>query len=184
MIKLKELSKPRNLAVIALLIAANVVAGRMLSIHTPIIKIGFSFVTVAFAAYFFGPVAAALVGGIGDIISALLTPEAGAYFPGFTLTAILMGICFGVFLYEKTSIIKISLSVLINELAGSTLMNTYWIYFLSSKSGSSKTFMTLLIARMTTQIPLMIAVEIIILWLLFGKSMIMENIKKAIDRQK
>ena len=177
MIKLKELSKPRNLAVIALLIAANIVVS-MVSTHTETIKLSFSFLIVAFAAYFFGPVAAALVAGLGDIASALLFPV-GPYFPGFTLTAVLTGICFGIFLYKKTGFVKIVIAVLLNEIIGSLLMNSFWISVLYKAP-----FKPLLISRLTTQILPMIAVEIVVLWLLFGKSMIMENIKKAIDKQK
>ena len=177
MIKLKELSKPRNLAVIALLTAANIVVS-VISTHTETLKIGFSFVIVAFAAYLFGPVAAAFVGGVGDIVSAVAFPV-GPYFPGFTLTAVLTGICFGIFLYEKTGIIKIIVSVLLNELIGSLLMNSFWISFLYKMP-----FKPLLASRFFSQIILMIGIEIVTLWLLFGKSMIMENVKKAINKQK
>lgn len=178
MIKIKELSKPGNLAVIAMLAAANVVISSMLSVHTETIKLSFSFLAVAFAAYFFGPVAAAFVGGIGDIVSALAFPV-GPYFPGFTLTAVLMGICFGLFLYSKTNIVKISISVLLNELLGSLLMNTFWISFLYKAP-----FKALFISRLTTQILPMIAVEVLTLWLLFGKSMVMEKIKNSIEKRR
>lgn len=178
MIKLKELGKPRNLAVIAMLAAANVVVSSMLAVHTETIKLSFSFVTVAFAAYFFGPVAAAFVGGVGDVVSAVAFPV-GPYFPGFTLTAVLTGICFGFFLYKETGIFKISVSVLINELIGSLLINSFWISFLYKAP-----FKALVVSRLTTQILPMIAVEIFTLWLFFGKSMVMEKIKKMIDKQK
>lgn len=177
MIKLKELSRPRNMAVIALLAAANFVVSSMLSVHTETIKLSFSFIVVAFAAYFFGPVAAAFVGGVGDVVSAIAFPV-GPYFPGFTLTAVLTGICFGFFLYEKTNIVKISICVLINELLGSLLMNSFWISFLYKMP-----FGALLISRLTTQILPMIAVEILTLWLLFGKSMVMEKIRKYIEKR-
>ncbi|MCQ2479719.1 MAG: folate family ECF transporter S component [Clostridia bacterium] len=173
MIKLKELSKPRNIALIALLIAANIGVS-MLSVHTETLKLSFSFIIIAFSAYFFGPVAAALVGGLGDIASALIFPV-GPYFPGFTLTAVLTGICFGVFLYEKTSIAKISISVILNEFLGSLLLNSMWISILYSIP-----FKPLLISRLTTQILPMTVIEIVTLWLLFGKSMVIDNIKKAI----
>lgn len=177
MIKLKELSKPRNLAVIAMLIAANIVVS-MISTHTETIKISLSFLIVAFAAYFFGPVAAALVAGLGDVASALIFPV-GPYFPGFTLTAVLTGVCFGIFLYKKTGFVKITVSVLLNEILGSLLLNSLWISILYSMP-----YKPLFISRLTTQVLPMIAIEIIVLWLIFGKSMIMENIKKAIEKQR
>ena len=86
--KVKELLKTKNLALIALLIALNVVLSRFLSFNVWNLKIGFTFVSLIFAAYFTGPVGAAIVGGAGDLIGALMFPI-GAYFPGFTLTAVL-----------------------------------------------------------------------------------------------
>ena len=52
------------------------------------------------AAVVHGPVAAALVGGLGDMIGAIAFPT-GSYFPGFTLTQVLMGLSFGLALYRK-----------------------------------------------------------------------------------
>lgn len=169
--------KTGNLAVIALLIAANVVLSRFLSINVWNMKIGFTFLTVAFAAYFMGPVAAALVGGLGDLIGALLFPI-GPYFPGFTLTAVLTGICFGVFLYKKCDIVRIIASVAINELIGSLIINSFWISVLYSSP-----FKALVVSRLVGQILPMLAVEIIVIELLFGKSMAVEQIKKNFARQ-
>ncbi len=184
MMKFKELSKPRNIAVVALLIAANI-AVSMVSTHTETIKISLSFLPVAFAAYFFGPVAAALVGGAGDIVSAIVFPV-GPYFPGFTLTAVLTGICFGLFLYQKTETknmiygaVKIIVCVLINELIGSLLLNTMWISILYSIP-----FKPLIVSRFLTQIIVMIPIEFVVLWLIFGKSMVAEQIKKAVISRK
>ena len=93
MFKIKDLFKTKNLALMALLVAANVVFSRFLSINTFNIKIGFTFLTVMMAAYLFGPVGAMLVGGLGDVIGALLFPIA-PFFPGFTLTAVITGLLY------------------------------------------------------------------------------------------
>lgn len=169
--------KTGNLAVIALLIAANVVLSRFLSINVWNMKIGFTFLTVAFAAYFMGPVAAALVGGLGDLIGALLFPI-GPYFPGFTLTAVLTGICFGVFLYNNRKTERIILSVLINEAVGGLLMNSFWISVLYSSP-----FKALVASRLVGQILPMAVLESVVLVLLFGKSMAVEQIKKNFAKQ-
>ena len=181
MSKIKEVFKPfakaQNLAVLALLVAANIVLSRFLSINVWNMKIGFTFLTVAFAAYFFGPVAAALVGGLGDLVGALAFPI-GPYFPGFTATAVLTGLCFGIFLYNNCNIVKIIISVLINELIGSLIINSFWISVLYSSP-----FKALVVSRLLGQVLPMIAVEIIVLGLLFGKSMAVETIKKNVVKK-
>ena len=48
----------------------------------------------------FGPVAAALQGAMSDILGFLLKPT-GPYFPGFTISAALGGVIYGLFLFES-----------------------------------------------------------------------------------
>lgn len=74
----------------AALIAAAIVLSRFLSINAWNLKIGFTFVPVFIAAYLYGPIGGAVVGGIADFIGAILFPI-GAYFPGFTLTCVITG---------------------------------------------------------------------------------------------
>lgn len=90
----------RQLTVSALLIALDVVFTRVLAINTPLMKIGLGFTAVAVSAMLYGPLWAALTAGLGDLIGALMFPT-GAYFPGFTLTAALTGLIFGLFLYRR-----------------------------------------------------------------------------------
>ena len=81
----------KQLVIIAMLVALNVILSRFLSIAAWNIKIGFAFVPVVFAALYLGPWQAALVGALGDFIGATLFPIA-AYFPGFTITAAIVGL--------------------------------------------------------------------------------------------
>ena len=90
----------RQLVVSALLIALDVVFSRVLAINTPLMKIGLGFAAVAVSAMLYGPLWAALTAALGDLVGALLFPT-GAYFPGFTLTAALTGLIFGLFLFRK-----------------------------------------------------------------------------------
>ena len=90
----------KAIPVIAFLIALELVLTRFLSINTPIIRIGFGFLPVSLCALIYGPLWSAVAYAIGDVIGALLFPS-GAFFPGFTLTAFLTGLTFGLFLYRK-----------------------------------------------------------------------------------
>ena len=174
MFKIKDLFKTKNLALMALLVAANVVFSRFLSINTFNIKIGFTFLTVMMAAYLFGPVGAMLVGGLGDVIGALLFPIA-PFFPGFTLTAVITGLLYSFFINKKTSLVKIIIGVTVTELFCSGLMNTFWIAYMYGSD-----FGALFVTRLTTQIIAMTVVEIVAAQLIFGKKMAIERITNSL----
>ena len=119
----------KAMSIMALLVALNIVLSQTLTIHTWNLKIGFNFIPVVVAAMMYGPFAAGLVGALGDIVSAVAFPV-GPYFPGFTLTAAITGIVFGLFLKKKPTIVKIVLSVLIVQLIIGWFGNTYFIHVL------------------------------------------------------
>jgi len=119
------------LTYLAFLTALEVILSRFLSINFWNVKIGFSFVPIVIAAMLFGPVPAGIVGALGDFLGATLFPI-GPYFPGFTFTAFLTGLVFGVFLYKKQTILRTVSAVLIQQIFLSLLLNTYWISVLYS----------------------------------------------------
>lgn len=126
----------RTLTYLALLIALEVVLNRFCSINTPVLKIGFSFVPIVAAAYLFGPLHAAAVYALADLAGALLFPI-GAYHPGFTFSAALMGLSWGVFLHtlrrrlpEERGVrafLTVLCPALINNVAVGLLLNTFWL---------------------------------------------------------
>lgn len=116
----------KNIVTIGILVAIEIVLNRFLSISAWNIKVGFQFVPVVAGALLYGPVGGALVGGLGDLIGALLFPI-GAYFPGFTITAAAMGAVHGLFLQKNQSSLRIVLAVLINQLFWGLIVNSFWI---------------------------------------------------------
>lgn len=122
---MKKLSA-RLIAYLGLLVAAEIVLSRFLSINAWNIKIGFNFVPIVIAAVLFGPVAAGITGALGDFLGAILFPI-GPYFPGFTLTSFLTGLVFGFFLYEKRTPLRILAAVAIVQLVLGLLVNSFWI---------------------------------------------------------
>ena len=119
----------RSITTLALLTAIEIVLSRFLSINAWNIKIGFSFVPVVVAAMLYGPIGASIVGALGDFLGAILFPI-GAYFPGFTLTAFLTGVVFGLFLYKKQDWPRTIAAVCINQFVLSLFLNTLWISIL------------------------------------------------------
>ncbi len=90
----------RQLCVSALLIAFDVIFTRLLAVNTSLVKIGFGFAAVAVSAMLYGPLWAALTAALGDLVGALLFPI-GMFWPGFTVTAALTGVIFGLCLYRR-----------------------------------------------------------------------------------
>lgn len=109
-----------------LLIAAEIILSRFLSISAWNIKIGFSFVPIAIAAMIYGPIMAGTVAALGDFLGAILFPI-GPYFPAFTLTAFLTGVVLGLFLHKQQRVWNILGAVAVNQLVLSLLLNTLWI---------------------------------------------------------
>ncbi len=99
----KELKKTKTLATAALLIAINITLD-VLNIRvqlTPEIRIGFGFLCNATIGFLFGPVVAMLGGVATDVMGYLVNTGGGAYFPGYSVTALAAGLFWGLLLYKR-----------------------------------------------------------------------------------
>ncbi|MBR3375534.1 MAG: 5-formyltetrahydrofolate cyclo-ligase [Firmicutes bacterium] len=157
------------LVTIGLLVALHIILSRFLSVNAWNMKIGFAFVAVFVGAYLYGPVAGAIVGGLGDFLGAILFPI-GAYFPGFTLNCALTGVVMGLLLYKKQSPLRVVLTVIIDQLGISMWVTPLWISILYGSP-----YWPLIISRLP-QIGIMLVVEIVVTFLMIQ---IMERIKAS-----
>ena len=167
----KNLTK--QLCALALLIAVGVVLGRLV----PVIsvwntKIEFSFVAVMLAACIAGPIGGMVTGALIDFIGAILLPT-GAYFPGFTATAALTGLVFGLLLYKKCNIGRIVIAVLSTQIVCGFLLNTLFISILYTKA-----FTVLLVTR-AIQVVVMSVIEIVFAELVLDRAKLVQRIKLA-----
>lgn len=129
----------RRIAECALLIALEVVLNRFASFQLLGLKFGLSFLPMALCAMLFGPWWAAVCYAVSDVIGALLFPF-GAYFPGFTLTCALMGLCYGLFLYDRDRLRlfpDIVVPSVVNTCVLGLLLNTLWMTLLYTSRGFS-----------------------------------------------
>lgn len=97
-----ELRTPRCLTLTALLIALNV-AMDLLNLRvqlTPDLRITFGFLCNAVIGMLFGPVVGMTAGFCTDVMGYLVNQGGGFYFPGYTLTAIVGGLLYGLWLYQ------------------------------------------------------------------------------------
>ena len=90
----------KKLVEISLLIALEVILTRFCSINTATLRIGFGFLPIAIIAMMYGPLSAGVAYALGDLLGMMIFPN-GSYFPGFTLTAFLTGVIYGLVLYRK-----------------------------------------------------------------------------------
>lgn len=143
----------------ALLIALNVVLDRFCSVKTPFLNIGFAFIPVVMGAMLYGPVGGAVVGGLGDMLGAILFPI-GPYHPGFSVCGALMGAVFGYFISVRSKRFdnhvrlrfwpNTLLPVLFNCIVFALLLNTLWI----SQLYDSKSYWGYFISRIPQELGL------------------------------
>lgn len=171
--KIDKKNFTKQLCALALLIAVGVVLGRLV----PVIsvwntKIGFSFVAVMLAACIAGPIGGMVTGALIDFIGAILLPT-GAYFPGFTATAALTGLVFGLLLYKKCNLGRIVIAVLSTQIVCGFLLNTLFISILYTKA-----FTVLLVTR-AIQVVVMSVIEIVFAELVLDRAKLVQRIKLA-----
>ena len=142
----RNLTDVRGLVLTAMLLALHAVLGGLkIPVFSPDNRITLTFAASAAAGIILGPFSAAFVGGAGDVLGYLINPGGGAYFPGFTVSAMLGGFIYGLFLYgiklggDKR---KDALKALILIMAASAVitffinivLNTYWLSVMYGKA--------------------------------------------------
>ena len=96
----RELHDPRTLATAAVLSAVHLVLNQFTIPVSQLLEVGFDFLAVAAIGYLCGPWVAGLSGIVTDLLGYILRPN-GPYFPGWTLSAILVGVLYGLWLYRR-----------------------------------------------------------------------------------
>lgn len=126
-------NKIRNILLLGLFVALEVILTRFFSVENQFVRITFSFIPLAVSAILFGPVMAGIAAAVADVLGMIIFPKA-AFFPGFTLTAFLTGFLYGVFLYKKeVTIIRTFFAVLAVTVICSLTLNTIWLVIMYNK---------------------------------------------------
>ena len=123
-----EMQDVRNLSVMAMMLALGVALGFYATVQVgDYLKIGFAFIPNELTGMLFGPVAGGVVAALADIVKYLVKP-AGAFFPGFTVSALIGGMIYGAALYKKPLSLKriIAANTLVTVFVN-LLLNTYWL---------------------------------------------------------
>jgi len=158
-----------SLAVGGLLTAMSIILTRFFGIYLigNSVRLSFGNIPILLSGALLGPIVGGLTGALADVGGMLITGGAsGPYFPGFTLSAFLVGFIPGVVFYKTKSdykLWKIALSVIIVALVVSFGLNTLWLSILLKKG-----FWLLLPARVIAAI-IMAPIEVAILYLLLTR---------------
>ena len=120
----------QKITILGMLVAAQVIAGRFISISLPIVTIGFVFLPVAVTGILFGPLWGGIAAFLGDLITALLGPY--GYFLPMGLSAFLTGAIYGIFLHRKPAGIWRILSRALRLI--SVFLQTFWLTLLTGKA--------------------------------------------------
>lgn len=156
----------KKLVQISLLMALQIILTRFCSINTPIVRIGFGFLPIAIIAMMYGPMSAGVANAIADFMGVMLFPN-GAYFPGFTLTAFLSGVIYGLFLYNKPKTwSRIILSVVAINLLLNLGLDTLWLQILMKQG-----FLALLPTRIM-KVAIMIPIQVVCIGVVWKKIVI------------
>ena len=161
------ITKSKKIILSAMLLSILIILSRFLSIKSSFLVISFSFIPMMLAGIYLGPKYSAIIAGLGDLIGAILFPF-GAYFPGFTVSAALMGLVYGLFLHKKPGeerkdfkfIIQMFLSSVIVLGGIKILLESYFLNILYGRA-----YFAVIASRIVTQ-SIMLPVQVITIFLL------------------
>ncbi|MDR0930674.1 MAG: folate family ECF transporter S component [Clostridiales bacterium] len=121
--------KLKTLVICALLVSLNLVLDTMTIQVNATLHISFKFLTIALAGAFYGWQIGAIVGGATDIIGFFAYPK-GPFMWGFTISAILTGMIYGLILHKKRSFVRCALAQITVCVVINIVLNTIWLIML------------------------------------------------------
>ncbi|MBR4670309.1 MAG: folate family ECF transporter S component [Butyrivibrio sp.] len=131
----------KALTLAAMLTAVGIILSFFKIPLTPIIEIRFGSLPIAVAGMSLGPIVAAIIGAVIDVLGFFVKPT-GPFFPGFTISGIVSGLIFGLVLYKKKlHPVRILVALVLQTLVVGIIMNTFWLDFMYIKAGFFTTLM-------------------------------------------
>ena len=167
---MSRLKDVRVLTTAAMLAAIAVILGFFKIPISNLIELRFQSFPIAISGALFGPAIGAITGVISDVGGYIAKPT-GAFFPGFTVSAAITGIIFGILLRTnqkgKALLARVALAMGINTLVIGIVLNSLWLSMLYGNP-----FPVTMAARLPKEL-IMFPINTLILYV------IMEPVKKA-----
>ena len=152
-----------RLTVSAMLLALSVILGFFKIPLTQTSEIRLQVLPVAIEGVLFGPLYGGILGGLSDILCFIVRPT-GAFFPGFTVSAILQGVIYGVVLRRSQTVPRIIAAQTIDCILVSLILTPIWLMLLYGNA-----FIPIFVGRLP-KVLIMFPINVILLSLVIGAS--------------
>lgn len=128
-----EFRSVRMLVFAALIMSLRIVLGMFIVPIDDNLRMLFKFIPDCIGSMLYGPLMGMCVGGLGDLLGYFIFPT-GAFFPGYTISAILTNLIFALFLYrQEISYLRLFLSRLTTNVLINVGLGSLWSYILYGK---------------------------------------------------
>lgn len=151
----------RTVVFLGLFVAMNIILVRFLSfMPIPTVRINFGFISAILSSVMFGPLLGGVTGAVSDIAGYVIMPN-GPFFPGFTISAFINGVIYGLILYRKpNTIVRLIIASVLGIVFVDVLLNTVWLEILYNKG-----ILAILPARLLKS-AVMLPVQVIVIYVL------------------
>ena len=164
-------TRTKKLVMCALLLAMCGVVSLVEIMPVQEMKITFTFLFIGLCGYLYGPATGMAFGAGADIVGYIINPAGGMLFPGFTLTALISGMIYGVIMHRKATGAKMPLWRVIAAKSADTLICNIILNTFCCSLLYGDTFIALLPMRIAKNL-IMLPIEAA---LLFGAVKLMER---------
>lgn len=126
-LKGEKLSSPKTLTGAAMLVALYTILSIFTIKLSTTWEIGFAYIALAVCGMLYGPLVSGIAGAVGDTLGFIVSPN-GSFFPGFTLSAFIMGVIYGLILYKRPlSLKRVMLVQLMVMVICSLILTPLWL---------------------------------------------------------
>lgn len=142
----------KEISLLGMLIALNIIMAEVckITILPRILELSLGFVPLALSGMLFGLVPTVTLAVVADIIGALLF-NAGNFYFGYTLTAFMTGLFYGIFLHKKElSTLRIVICQLLVSLICYAFLNSLWALNWVTKTAAEEYIGIRLLAQLGT----------------------------------
>ena len=119
----------QRLTISAMLLAISVIFGFFKIPLSQVSEIRLQFLPVAIEGMLFGPLYGGILGGMSEILCYIVRPT-GPFFPGFTVSAIIQGVIYGLILKKDQSLGRILIAQALDTVIVSLILNPVWLMIL------------------------------------------------------
>ncbi len=123
----------QRLTISAMLLALSVILGFFKIPLSQVSEVRLQFLPIAADGMLFGPLYGGILGGLSDVLCYIVRPT-GAFFPGFTISAVIQGVIYGFMLRKDQGVGRILAAQALDTVVISLILNPIWLMMLYGNS--------------------------------------------------